>query len=91
MMSETRYCQQCSGAKMVQTSFGPKPCPGCGGKGYLNVNAGNGSDYASDKKKRYPVTTFFVLTGVIVFLSGNETLYGIYVLVGLVYFIIKHG
>ncbi len=90
-MSETRVCQQCSGVKMVQTSFGPKPCPGCGGTGYVTANAGHGSDYTSEKKKSYPVTTLFVISGIIVFFSGNEALYGIYFLVGLIYFIIRHG
>jgi len=26
-------CNQCSGSGYVQTSFGPKPCPKCGGRG----------------------------------------------------------
>lgn len=30
-----QQCSQCSGTGMVQTSFGPKPCPNCAGKGYL--------------------------------------------------------
>ncbi len=90
-MSETKYCKQCAGAKMVQTSFGPKPCPGCGGKGYLTTDGEHGSDHAPENKKRYPATTFFVITGIIVFFSGNEMFYGIYFLVGFAYFIIKHG
>lgn len=29
----SQRCRQCSGTGMVQTAFGPKPCPGCGGSG----------------------------------------------------------
>ncbi len=30
-------CSQCSGSGMVQTgSFGPKPCPNCGGRGFVD-------------------------------------------------------
>lgn len=34
-------CTQCSGAGMVQTSFGPKPCPTCGGKGFIDDDQSN--------------------------------------------------
>jgi len=31
-----KKCYQCSGTGMVQTGFGPKPCPTCNGKGYID-------------------------------------------------------
>ncbi len=34
----SQQCRQCSGSGMVQTSFGPKPCPTCGGSGTVSDN-----------------------------------------------------
>jgi len=77
--------------KWCKPVLDPNLAQAAGGKGYLTTDGEHGSDHASENKKRYPVTTFFVLTGIIVFFFGNEMLYGIYLLVGLAYFIIKHG
>ena len=37
-------CRQCSGSGMVQTTFGPKPCPSCGGRGYVDGSSASNED-----------------------------------------------
>jgi len=37
-------CNQCSGSGYVQTSFGPKPCPSCGGSGRVEEKDSSSKD-----------------------------------------------
>lgn len=60
-------CSQCGGTGFVQTSFGPKPCPSCHGKGFFadevdeDENTDDSMRERKTKTRQEPMSQFSVI------------------------------
>lgn len=61
----SQQCSQCTGSGMVQTSFGPKPCPNCGGKGYVYESSASEQKSSNHKMSTLQILFYSAIGGVI--------------------------
>ena len=61
----TRKCHQCNGSGFVQTSFGPKPCPSCYGKGYVDVDDTDQGSRTKSNNRSYSYFEIFLYSAIV--------------------------